>query len=252
MNSPVDSEIARRGFLKTLAGATIALPAQSPIAATAVGGASAAVATAAAAASGEPASALSDGYQHFSVEEAAFTEAIVDTMCPADQMTASGTACGLATFIDRQLAGSFGNGGRSYTSGPWQTGKAQQGYQLSLDPKSFFGAGVVAAQRACEAATGKKFQDLAPPERDAFLHSLSEGKVADDRVPLMQWFNELLYPLFEQACFADPIYGGNRDKVFWKMIGYPGLPAFNALNVTEFRGRPFPGAKQPQSIQDFS
>lgn len=24
--------------------------------------------------------------------------------------------------------------------------------------------------------------------------------------------------------FADPLYGGNRDMVAWKMIGYPGRP----------------------------
>jgi hypothetical protein len=166
--------------------------------------------------------------------------------------TVAGTACGLATYIDRQLAGSFGSGARTYMDGPWQPGKPQQGYQLSLDPKSFFSAGAVAPQAACQVAMGKKFQDLSPPERDSFLLSLSEGEIGSARVPLAQWFNELLYPLFEQACFADPIYGGNRDKVFWKMAGYPGLPAFNTLNVMEFRGRPFPAAKQPQSIQDFS
>ena len=24
--------------------------------------------------------------------------------------------------------------------------------------------------------------------------------------------------------FSDPVYGGNRDKIAWKMIGFPGLP----------------------------
>jgi gluconate 2-dehydrogenase gamma chain len=250
MNSPADSDIARRGFLRTLAGATVALPLQPPTAATVLAGAS--VAATSISASAQAANPPPDGYQYFGIEEAAFMEAVVDTMCPADQLTPSGTACGLATYIDRQLAGSFGNGARTYMDGPWQPGKPQQGYQLSLDPKSFFSAGVVAAQAACQAAMGKKFQDLSPPERDSFLLSLGEGKIDGDRVPLAQWFNELVYPLFEQACFADPIYGGNRDKVFWKMVGYPGLPAFNTLNVKEFRGRPFPGARQPQSIQDFN
>ena len=26
----------------------------------------------------------------------------------------------------------------------------------------------------------------------------------------------------EEGFFADPIYGGNKDKVGWKMIGFPG------------------------------
>src|ERR1700744_3223268 len=43
-------------------------------------------------------------------EEASFTEALVDTLCPADHLTPSGTACGLALFFDRQLAGAYGQG----------------------------------------------------------------------------------------------------------------------------------------------
>src|SRR6266404_3551232 len=43
--------------------------------------------------------------------EAAFIKAAVDTLIPADNLTASGSDCGVATFIDRQLAGSYGNGG---------------------------------------------------------------------------------------------------------------------------------------------
>jgi len=55
-----------------------------------------------------------------------------------------------------------------------------------------------------------------------------------------------------QACYADPLYGGNRGKVFWKLIGYPGLPAFHTQNMVTYRGKPFPGAADPKSIQDFS
>ena len=39
-------------------------------------------------------------------------------MCPADALTPNGTDCGLAIYIDRQLAGDFGKGGRMYSHGP--------------------------------------------------------------------------------------------------------------------------------------
>jgi gluconate 2-dehydrogenase gamma chain len=244
-------ETSRRQLLKTLAGTSAAIPLRSAL--TAVPPAAAvAVTIGSTAASAQEASAPPAGYQYFGIEEAAFVEAMVDTMCPADDLTPAGTACGLATYFDRQLAGGFGNGERLYTDGPWQAGKPQQGYQLPFDPKSFFSAGVVAAEAACQHANGKRFEALAVADRDAFLQALAEGKVTDERVPLGQWFNELVVPLFEQACFADPIYGGNRGKVFWKMVGYPGLPAFHTLDVTQYRGKPFPAAKQPKSIQDFS
>ena len=210
----------------------------------------------ASAASTTPGSTVSPGapygYAYFSLEESAFVEAMVDTMCPADALTLSGTDCGLATFFDRQLAGAFGSGDRLYMVGPWHAGEPEQGYQHPLAPRSFFSVGVAAAQRACLASTGKSFQDLSSADRDAFLTAIANDKAASDNLALAEWFNELVMPLFVQACFADPIYGGNRDKAFWKMVGFPGLPAFHAEDVVQYRGKPFPGAANPKSIQDFS
>ena len=60
-----------------------------------------------------------------------------------------------------------------------------------------------------------------------------------------------MYPLFVQACFSDPLYGGNYNKVFWKMLGYPGLPATHALDMVQFRGKPYPPAANPKSMLDF-
>jgi gluconate 2-dehydrogenase gamma chain len=192
------------------------------------------------------------GYISLSADEAAFVEAMVNVMCPADEFTPNGVDCGLAAYIDRQLAGDYGKGSKRYMRGPWQAGKPQQGYQLPLTPEQFFKAGVEAAEDACTKKHGKSFDQLAPADADAFLRELMGGKVNDPRVPLASWFNDMVYPLFNQACFADPIYGGNANKVFWKMIGYPGLPATHTVDMIQYRGKPFPGAKDPKSIADFS
>jgi gluconate 2-dehydrogenase gamma chain len=192
------------------------------------------------------------GYASLGPEEAAFVEMLVNVMCPADHLTPNGVDCGLATFVDRQLAGDFGRGDRLYRSGPFRRGKPQLGYQLPLTPEQFFKAGAAAAQAACSRRFGKRFEELAAADADSFLHEIAGGRVEDPRFPLAQWFNELVYPLFAQACFADPIYGGNQGKVFWKLVGYPGLPAFHAQNMVAYRGKPFPGAAEPKSIQDFS
>jgi gluconate 2-dehydrogenase gamma chain len=192
------------------------------------------------------------GYTLLGPEEAEFVETVVNVMCPADSLTPSGTDCGLAIYMDRQLAGDFGKGGRMYSHGPWIKGKPEQGYQLPLKPAEFFKAGIAAARSAAQSRYGKPFDQLAPADVDAFLADIAAGKVTDSRLSLADWFSQLLYPLFQQACFADPVYGGNRGKVFWKMIGYPGLPAFYAQDMVQFRGKPFPGAQTPKSIQDFS
>jgi hypothetical protein len=243
-----DSKVmaSRRAFMVSAAGVAALMPIPAAMSAPA-----AAAAPAADARPGPPA-AQSYGYTLLGPEEATFVEALVNVMCPADSLTPNGTDCGLAIYIDRQLAGDFGKGGRMYSQGPWIAGKPQQGYQLPLKPAEFFTAGIAAARGVAQARYGKPFEQLSAADADAFLTDIAGGKVTGTRVSLADWFSQLVYPLFQQACFADPVYGGNRDKVFWKMVGFPGLPAFHAQNMVQFRGKPFPGAQKPQSILDFT
>jgi gluconate 2-dehydrogenase gamma chain len=198
-----------------------------------------------------PASGLpSAGYQFFSLDEAAFTEALVEHMWPNDQLSPSGIELGVAIFIDRQLAGAFGQGDRLYLQGPFRKGKPQHGYQLPLTPAEYFRAGLAAAATACRKRFDRSFDKLTAADREQFLQDLAAGKVADGSLDLAAWFNGLVYPLFERGAFADPIYGGNRDKAAWRMIGYPGLPATYAQDVVRYRGKPHPRSATPQSIQD--
>jgi gluconate 2-dehydrogenase gamma chain len=184
--------------------------------------------------------------------EAQFVEKLVNVMCPADEFTPDGMTCGLAVFIDRQLASAFGRGERLYLRGPWRAGVPEDGYQLPHTPEEYFKAGLRAVDAHCRSVYGRAFGQLDDAQADAVLQDVARGAVATPQLETARWFNELVYPLFEQACFSDPVYGGNRDKVFWKMIGYPGLPAVNGLNMVKYRGKPFPGAKAPKSMEDFA
>jgi gluconate 2-dehydrogenase gamma chain len=203
-----------------------------------------------------PASAPSDTssapYQSLSPDEATFIEALVNLMCPADEFTPSGVDCGLATYIDRQLAGPFGKGAGRYQRGPFRSGKPQLGLQLPLTPEQFCKAGIAAANSACVRDRGRPFAELVPAQAEEFLIAVQADHVQQDGVSLALWFNEVVYRLFVEGCFADPMYGGNRNAVFWKMIGYPGLPATHSLDMVRYRGKPFPGAKDPKSIADFT
>src|SRR5271154_2763242 len=49
--------------------------------------------------------------------EHAFFVAAADTLIPADALSPSGGQCGVATFIDRQLAGAYGGGGGGRCAG---------------------------------------------------------------------------------------------------------------------------------------
>ena len=236
----------RRNFLLQagLAGiASLAADERSAALATTASPASAASGTAA----GAP-----DTYHSLGPDEAAFVEALVNVMCPADDLSPNGVDCGLAIYIDRQLAGPYGKGDGRYQRGPFRHGKPQLGLQVPLTPEQFCKTGIAAVDAICMRDRGTHFASLGMAEADAVLVDVAEGRVTDERLPLASWFNDIMYPLFVEACFADPMYGGNRNAIFWKMIGYPGLPANHAVDMVRYRGKPHPAAQSPKSIGDFS
>jgi gluconate 2-dehydrogenase gamma chain len=51
-----------------------------------------------------------------------------------------------------------------------------------------------------------------------------------------------------EGMFADPIYGGNRGKAAWKMLGFPGVIADHRQNIIVYKNKRFPG--EPTSIAD--
>jgi gluconate 2-dehydrogenase gamma chain len=236
--------IARRSFLKGAGAAGTA-------AATALSGTLPAPALAQSAQPGHDAGAppAPEPLLTLTATEAAFLGAAYDTFIPADRLSPSGTDCGLVAFIDRQLAGAWGGGAKLYRSGPFIKGTREQGYQLSLTPREFFAAGIRATNAWTRKTYGKDFDRLAPPERDAALKTMDAGKAELVEVNGKQFFEMLLASAME-GFFADPIYGGNRDKVSWRMVGYPGLPATYAGKALEYRGKKV--VIEPQSIADFS
>ena len=82
------------------------------------------------------------GWYFFHPGEAAAVEAIVDRLIPADHLSPGGKDCGCAVFIDRQLAGSFGQASRLYNKGPFMPGLSTQGYQGDLTPAGRYRLGL--------------------------------------------------------------------------------------------------------------
>jgi gluconate 2-dehydrogenase gamma chain len=181
--------------------------------------------------------------------EHAFFVAAADTLIPADALSPSGGQCGVATFIDRQLAGAYGSGARLYRDGPFPKGKPELGYQLPLTPREFFRAGVASANEWSRKTYGKDFDRLSEADREAALKAMDAGKAEMTGVSSRQFFNALLQITME-GFFADPIYGGNRDMAAWKMVGYPGLPAAYREDIKKYFGKKYD--KEPRSIADFS
>jgi gluconate 2-dehydrogenase gamma chain len=240
-----EGSIPRRRFLQGAGAAGTAV-------ATALSGTLTTETTAQSAPSGERAATPQTGNDPLltlTATEAAFLGAAYDIIIPADGLSPSGADCGLVNYIDRQLAGAWGNGARLYRNGPFVPGKPEQGYQLSLTPREFFAAGIKAANEWTRKSYGKDFDRLTPADREAALKTMDAGKAEFVEINGKQFFEAVLQSAME-GFFADPIYGGNRNKVSWRMVGYPGLPAAYADKALEYRGKKV--VIDPKSIADFS
>ena len=235
-----DEGLGRRDFLK---GAV-------------VGGAAAATTTtgvglASQAKAQQPAAAApSPGYAFLSLDEAAFVEALVDHMVPADELSPKGTDLGINIYIDRALAGAWGKGDRLYMQGPWKQGAPSQGYQLPLTPAQLYRAGIEATNAYCGKTYGKSFDRLEEAQREEVLVGLSSDKIKFDSGLPVRPFWTTVYQTVMEGIFSDPIYGGNRNKAGWELIGFPGVIQVNRENVVKYYDKPFP--TNPLSIADMS
>ena len=225
-----DEGLGRRDFLKgAVVGGAAAATVSLPQNAEAQQGASPAAAP----------DAASPGYSFLNLEEAAFVEALVDHMVPADDLTPKGTDIGINIYIDRALAGGWGKGERLYMQGPWKRGTPNQGYQLPVTPAELYRAGIEATNAHCRKTYGKTFDRLDEKQREEVLLGLSGGKVTFASGLPARTFWATFYQTVMEGMFADPIYGGNRNKVGWKMIGFPGVVAVHRENVEKYRGKKY-------------
>lgn len=179
------------------------------------------------------------GYAFLNLDEQAFIEAVVDHMIPADELSPKGTDIGVNIFIDRSLAGGWGKGDRLYMQGPWKRGLPTQGYQLPLTPAELYRAGIAASIAWCVKNYGKSFDKLPEAQKQEFLVALQGGKVTFESGLPSRTFFGVLYQNVMEGMFSDPIYGGNRDKAGWKLLGFPGVVAVHAQNVEKFRDKKY-------------
>jgi gluconate 2-dehydrogenase gamma chain len=168
-----------------------------------------------------PDAGATEAWAFFTADEAAAVEAIVERLIPADDLSVSGKDAGCAVFIDRQLAGPFGTFERLYKQGPFREGTATQGDQSPLVPRERYRLGLAALHKYCTRTFQQPFAKLSPEQRDKILAGLETGELKLDEIDSKLFF-KIVQQNTNEGFFADPIYGGNRDMVSWKMLGFPG------------------------------
>ena len=216
-------KVTRRAFVTTVGAATV-VPATALLSPTAQAAAPAPTKKSPIV---EPAKTA---YLFFSSEEALFIEAACDRLIPPDELGPGALGAGVPNYLDKQLGGAWGAGERLYRSGPWQSGTPSQGYQLPFSPAELFHTSLRAISRGLD-GRGTPFHENSGEAQDDYLKSLEAGAHDLDGVPSAVFFDMLLKMTVE-GFFSDPVYGGNRDMVAWRMIGFPGAYAdyFEAID----------------------
>ena len=186
-------------------------------------------------------------YGYLTQPEVRFLDAAVARLIPADELGPGAKEAGVTYFIDRQLVSVWGTHGRNYRMGPWPEGTPQQGFQSRLTPQEIYRAAIRESNIHCGKQYGKAFEFLAPQQQDQVLQGLEDGKIELESLTSKLFFGLLLRNTVE-GFFADPIYGGNRDKIGWKLIGFPGVAAATYNDHIDKHNVPY--RVEPVSILD--
>jgi gluconate 2-dehydrogenase gamma chain len=153
----------------------------------------------------------------FNDAEARAVEAISERIIPDGGDGAGATSAGVVYYIDRSVSG------------------------VSTNLQPVYRTGLRALERYCASEYSAAYVDLSAEQQDDVIRRfLGPEVVADTETPQMYgdevWERgeldedlPLLRRLFAvvrehaiEGFFCDPVYGGNRGAVGWKLVGFPG------------------------------
>ena len=164
------------------------------------------------------------GYLFLTAQEAAIVDAFVDRLIPTDDLGAGAKDAGVTTFIDRQLTGPYGGHDWLYMQGPFSsTPLPTQGLQSPLTPRQQYRQGLAALEAYCSKTfAGRGFVQLSAEEQEKLIAGIEKGEAKFESFGSKMLF-DAIYANTMEGYFADPIYGGNRDMLGWKLVGFPGV-----------------------------
>ena len=179
-------------------------------------------------------------FAFFTRHEAETVAAAAARVFPSDDLGPGATEAGVVHYVDRALAGH------------------------DRDLQELYRRGVALLDRM---ASGS-FRDAPPETQDAVIAALEEGTEPPEgpaagtpraeadagpgarpsAEPLRKLFFQALVTHTREGLFSDPVHGGNRAMVGWRLLGHPGVQ----LGYSEADYRP--GAvidREPRSLADF-
>jgi gluconate 2-dehydrogenase gamma chain len=193
----------------------------------------------------------------FDAHQRATVEAAMARMIPTDD-TPGAREARTIDFVDRYLSGIDFIYAKPDGSGFERLeGKRADAWQQRVDiVRERYVAGIEALDRTARERFDADFAELSGEQQDEVLHA-SEGPAEEEEaaverarmqlygapveVALQQTSAEVeldFVPLLalhtRQGFYADPIYGGNHDRVGWEVIGFPGPDSLAEVHSGRF------------------
>ncbi|MDQ1621014.1 MAG: gluconate 2-dehydrogenase gamma chain [Actinomycetota bacterium] len=174
----------------------------------------------------------------FSAQEWETVEAVSARIIPTDHEPGAREAC-VVVFIDRYLSGINYIFAAADGSGFLQIdGKYAHAWRSRIaDMQTTYRNGIAQLETIAEDSFGRRFVELDESQQDTVLESLS-GKPKPGAVTLgttepastfTQFTNDDGLGFFDAIClhvrqgfYADPVYGGNKNRIAWELIGFDG------------------------------
>jgi gluconate 2-dehydrogenase gamma chain len=135
-----------------------------------------------------PEQTRSDAPVFLDAGERRFINAACARIIPKDDLGPGALEAGVPDFIDRQLAGPFGQASTWYMQGPWSKGSEQQGYQLKFTPAQMYRHAIHNVDDYCSKQFKKTFAELGADEQDTVLAGLEKGEIDLPDVPAKTFF----------------------------------------------------------------
>jgi gluconate 2-dehydrogenase gamma chain len=167
--------------------------------------------------------------QFFTEWEFNYVTAMAETIWPTDDLGPGAREAGVGYYIDGQLSGSWGQGHRFYLNGPFlsptDTG---HGWQIPMTPADVYRAFLPGYDAYVRQTFGSSYPSLSADRQTVALTALQTGKAVIPIGGTTSFASSDFYALFRQnvleGMLADPSYGGNKNMVGWKWVGFPGDP----------------------------
>jgi gluconate 2-dehydrogenase gamma chain len=181
-----------------------------------------------------------------------YVTAMAETIWPTDDLGPGARVGGVGHYIDGQLAGSWGQGHRLYLNGPFfQPETSGHGWQIPMTPADVYRAFLPGFDVYCKTVFGNPYPSLPPAQETQALTDLQMGNAQIQIGGSTAFTSADFFSMFRQnvleGMLADPAYGGNRDMVGWRWLGFPGDPMRRG-DVYEqyiFNKKPYPFVSKP-------